>query len=85
LKPVRRIQANSEAAVRGIGGNEIFTNLLRRTLPGKDLCATCLQIWKQKGPTNPVKQARLETLLNSLPPTISQVERYNQIVKLQHS
>jgi hypothetical protein len=85
LKPVRRVQADSEPAVRGIGGNEIFTNLLRRTLPAKDLCAICLQIWKQKGPLNPIKQARLENLLNSLPPTTSQVERYNQIVKLQHS
>jgi hypothetical protein len=85
LKPVRRVQADAEPAVPGTSGNEIFTNLLRRTLPAKDLCMTCLQIWKQKGPANPVKKARLETLLNSLPPTISQVERYNQIVKLHHS
>ena len=85
LKPVRRRRADSQPAIRGIGGNEIFTNLLRRTLPTKDLCAICLQIWKQKGPTNPAKQARLENLLNSLPPAASQVERYNQIVKLQHS
>ncbi|MBV8275261.1 MAG: DUF4350 domain-containing protein [Verrucomicrobia bacterium] len=85
LRPVRRQRADSEPAVRGIGGNEIFTNLLRRTLPATDLCAICLQIWKQKGPTNPIKQARLESLLNSLPTTTSQVERYNQIVKLQHS
>jgi hypothetical protein len=85
LRPVRRVRADSEPAVRGVGGNEIFTNLLRRTLPATDLCAICLQIWKHKGPTNPVKQARLENLLNSLPPTTSQVERYNQIVKLQHS
>jgi hypothetical protein len=81
LRPVQRVRPDSEPAVRGIGGNEVFTNLLRRTLPAKDLCATCLQIWKQKGPTNPIKQARLETLLSSLPPTTSQVERYNQIVK----
>ena len=85
LRPVRRARADSEPAVRGAGGNEIFTNLLRRTLPSTDLCNVCLQIWKQKGPTNSVKQARLENLLNSLPPTTSQVERYNQIVKLQHS
>ena len=81
LRPVRRVRSDSEPVVRGIGGNEIFTNLLRRTLPSKDLCATCLQIWKQKGPTNPIKQARLDSLLSSLPPTTSQVERYNQIVK----
>jgi hypothetical protein len=85
LRPVRRVQPNSESAVRGAGGNEIFTNLLRRTLPAADLCAVCLQIWKQKGQTNQAKQARLENLINSLPPTTSQVERYNQIVKLQHS
>jgi hypothetical protein len=85
LKPLRRVRADSEPAVHGVSGNEIFTNLLRRTLPSKDLCAICLQIWKQKGPINPIKQARLENLLNSLPPTTSQVERYNQIVKLQHS
>jgi hypothetical protein len=82
LKPMHRRRADSETAVPGIGGNEIFTNLLRRTLPAKDLCATCLQVWKQKGPTNPVKQARLEAVLNSLSPASSQVERYNQIVKL---
>jgi hypothetical protein len=82
LKPMRRRRADSEPAVPGIGGNEIFTNLLRRTLPAKDLCATCLQVWKQKGPINPAKQARLETVLNSLSPASSQVERYNQIVKL---
>ena len=81
LRPVRRVRPDSEPAVRGIGGNEVFTNLLRRTLPSKDLCATCLQIWKQKGPTNPIKQVRLENLLSSLPPTTSQVERYNQIVR----
>jgi uncharacterized protein DUF4350 len=85
LRPVRRLQPDSEPAVRGAGGIEIFTNLLRRTLPPADLCAICLQIWKQKGPANPAKQARLENLLNSLPPTASQVDRYNQIVKLQHS
>ena len=85
LRPVRRVRPDSEPAVRGAGGNEIFTNLLRRTLPPADLCAICLQIWKQKGPTNPVRQVRLENLLNSLPPTTSQVDRYNQIVKLQHS
>jgi hypothetical protein len=85
LRPVRRVRADSEPAVRGAGGNEIFTNLLRRTFPATDLCAICLQIWKQKGPTNQVKQARLQNLINSLPPTTSQVERYNQIVKLQHS
>jgi hypothetical protein len=85
LRPVRRVRADSEPAVRGAGGNEIFTNLLRRTLPTADLCTVCLQIWKQKGPTNQVTQARLENLITSLPPTTSQVERYNQIVKLQHS
>jgi hypothetical protein len=85
LKPARRKTADSNPAVSGIGGNEIFTNLLRRTVPAKDLSATCLQIWKQKGPTNPVKQARLENLANALPSTTSPVERYNQIVKLQHS
>jgi Domain of unknown function (DUF4350) len=85
LRPVRRVRADSEPAVRGAGGNEIFTNLLRRSLPATDLCAVCLQIWKQKGQTNQAKQARLENLINSLPPTTSQVERYNQIVKLQHS
>jgi len=85
LRPVRRVRADTESAVRGAGGNEIFTNLLRRTLPTTDLCAVCLQIWKSKGPSNQIKQARLENLMNSLPPTTSQVERYNQIVKLQHS
>ena len=85
LNPVARTRSKADIAVKGVGGNEIFTNLLRRTLPAKDLCTICLQIWKQKGVTNPVKQARLESRLNSLPPTTSQVERYNQIVKLQHS
>jgi hypothetical protein len=85
LRPVRRVRAGSEPAVLGAGGNEIFSNLLRRTLPTADLCAVCLQIWKQKGPINQAKQARLENRINSLPPTTSQVERYNQIVKLQHS
>ena len=85
LNPVARERSDAEIAVKGAGGNEIFTNLLRRTLPAKDLCTICLHIWKQKGITNPVKQARLESRLNSLPPATSQVERYNQIVKLQHS
>jgi hypothetical protein len=85
LNPVARTRSDAEVAVKGVGANEIFTNLLRRTLPAKDLCTICLQIWKQKGVINPVKQARLESLLKSLPPTTSQVERYNQIVKLQHS
>ena len=81
LRPIQRVRREFEPAVRGISGNEVFTNLLRRTLPAKDLCATCLQIWKQKGQTNPIKQARLENLLSSLPAATSQVERYNQIVK----
>ena len=81
LKPPRRITSDSNPAVSGISGNEVFTNLLRRTVPAKDLEAICLQIWKQKGPTNSVKQARLETLLNSLPPTTSPVARYNQIAQ----
>ena len=85
LNPASRKRADAEIVIKGMGGNEIFTNLLRRHLPAKDLDTICLQIWKQKGVTNPVKQARMESLLNSLPPTTSQVERYNQIVKLHHS
>jgi hypothetical protein len=84
INPVSRKRSDTEVAIKGMGGSEIFTNLLRRNLPAKDLCTICLQIWKQKGASNPVKQARLESLLNSLPPTTSQAERYNQIVKLQH-
>src|SRR5262249_49191955 len=83
LKPARK--THSDPAVNGIGGTEMFTNLLLRILPSNDLCTVALEISKQKGPTNPAKQARLESLLSSLPPTTSQVERYNQIVKLQHS
>jgi hypothetical protein len=85
LNPASRKRADADIVIKGMGGNEIFTNLLRRNLPTKDLCTICLQIWKQKGASNPVKQARMESLLNSLPPTTSQVERYNQIVKLYHS
>ena len=85
LKPVRIVRTNSEVAVAGAGANEILVNLLRRSLPAKDLCATCLQIWKQKSSINPIKQARLESALNSMPPDSSPVERYNQIVKSQHS
>lgn len=85
LNPASRKRADAEIVIKGVGGNEIFTNLLRRNLPAKDLCTICLQIWKQKGVQNPIKQARMESLLNSLPPTTSQVERYNQIVKLHHS
>jgi len=85
LNPASRKRSDTEIVIKGMGGNEIFTNLLRRNLPTKDLCTICLQIWKQKGVSNPVKQARMESLLNSLPPTTSQVERYNQIVKLHQS
>ena len=85
LNPASRKRSGAEIVIKGMGGNEIFTNLLRRNLPAKDLCTICLQIWKQKGVSNPIKQARMESLLNSLPPTTSQVERYNQIVKLYHS
>ena len=85
LNPASRKRSDAEIVIKGMGGNEIFTNLLRRNLPTKDLCTICLQIWKQKGVSNPVKQARMESLLNSLPPTTSQVERYNQIVKLHQS
>jgi hypothetical protein len=71
--------------VVGASGNEILINLLHRAVPKKDLCATCLDMWRHKGPINAAKRARLDSLLGKLPPADSPMERYNQIVEVNHS
>jgi hypothetical protein len=53
-------------------------NLLRRSLPAKDLVSTSAELWR-KGMHDAGKTRKLDQLLPTLDPGSSAVVRYNQL------
>ncbi|HEX3444194.1 MAG TPA: hypothetical protein VHS80_05715 [Chthoniobacterales bacterium] len=64
--------------VPGQGGETVLVNLLRRSLPAKDLLSTSAELWR-KGAHDAGKIRKLDQLLAGLDPRSSAVDRYNQL------
>jgi hypothetical protein len=78
LVPKSAGRSRESSIVCGQGGETVFVNLLRRSLPAKDLLSTCAELWR-KGVHDPGKTRKLDQLLLTLDPRSSAVARYNQI------
>jgi hypothetical protein len=78
LVPKSASRSAESLIVPGKGGETVFLNLLRRSLPTKDLLSTCAELWR-KGVHDAGKTRKLDQLLPTLDPRSSAVARYNQL------
>src|SRR3984893_2279354 len=78
LVPKSASRSAESLIVSGKGGETVFVNLLRRSLPTKDLLSTCVELWR-KGLHDAGKTRKLDQLLPTLDPRSSAVARYNQL------
>lgn len=78
LPPKSVNRTTGSLIVPGHGGETVFVNLLRRSLPTKDLLPTSVDLWR-KGVRDAGKIRRLDQLLATLDSRSSVVERYNQL------
>jgi hypothetical protein len=78
LVPKSVNQSPGNLIVPGQGGETVFVNLLRRSLPTKDLLSTSIELWR-KGMHDVGKIRKLDQLLPTLDPRSSAVDRYNQL------
>lgn len=78
LVPKSASRSAESLIVPGKGGETVFLNLLRRSLPTKDLLSTCAELWR-KGVHDAGKTRKLDRLLPTLDPRSSAVARYNQL------
>jgi hypothetical protein len=74
--PVRR--TTGSLLVPGEGGETVLVNLLRRSLPTKDLLSTCADLCR-KGTPEAARVSKLDQLVSALDPRSPVVDRYNQI------
>jgi hypothetical protein len=77
LVPKSASRSSESPIVPGQGGETVFVNLLRRSLPTKDLLSTCAELWR-KGMHDAGKTRKLDQLLPTLDPR-SSTARYNQL------
>jgi Domain of unknown function (DUF4350) len=78
LTPVQKIRQNR--IVPGQGGEAVLINLLRRSLPGKDLLATCIDLCR-KGGHDPASAKKLDQWVAELDPRIPLTDQYNQLTQ----
>ncbi len=78
LVPKSVNRSPGDLIVPGQGGETVFVNLLRRSLPTKDLLSTSVELWR-KGMHDAGKIRKLDQLLPTLDPRSSAVDRYNQL------
>src|SRR6266403_1049340 len=78
LVPKSVNRSPGDLIVPGQGGETVFVNLLRRSLPTKDLLSTSVEVWR-KGMHDAGKIRKLDQLLPTLDPRSSAVDRYNQL------
>jgi hypothetical protein len=78
LVPKSASRSAESLIVPGKGGETVLVNLLRRSLPTKDLLSTCAELWR-KGVHDAGKTRKLDQLLPTLDPRSSAVARYNQL------
>ena len=64
--------------VPGQGGETVFVNLLRRSLPAKNLLSTSADLWR-KGTHDTAKIRKLDQSLANLNPRSSVIDQYNQL------
>lgn len=78
LVPKSVSRSSGSLIVPGQGGETVFVNLLRRSLPAKDLLSTSTELWR-KGVHDAGRIRKLDQLLPTLDPRSSVVDRYNQL------
>jgi hypothetical protein len=78
LVPKSASRSAESPMVPGKGGETVLLNLLRRSLPTKDLLSTCAELWRN-GVHDAGKTRKLDQLLPTLDPRSSAVARYNQL------
>jgi hypothetical protein len=78
LVPKSASRSPENRIVSGQGGETVFVNLLRRSLPIKNLLSNCVELWR-KGAHDAGKTRKLDQLLPTLDPRSSAVARYNQL------
>jgi len=78
LVPKSANRSPGDQIVPGQGGETVFVNLLRRSLPTKDLLSTSAELWR-KGMHDAGKIRKLDQLLPTLDPRSSAVDQYNQL------
>jgi uncharacterized protein DUF4350 len=78
LVPKSTDRSPGNRIVPGQGGETVLVNLLRRSLPPKDLLSTSAELWRKAG-HDAGKIRKLDQLLPSLDPRSSVVDRYNQL------
>jgi hypothetical protein len=78
LVPKSVSRSSRSLIVPGQGGETVFVNLLRRSLPAKDLLSTSTELWR-KGVHDAGRIRKLDQLLPTLDPRSSVVDRYNQL------
>jgi hypothetical protein len=78
LIPIPVRPASGSLLVPGEGGETVLVNLLRRSLPTKDLLSTCADLCR-RGPPDAAKARKLDQLVSTLDPRSPVVDRYNQI------
>jgi hypothetical protein len=78
LVPRSATRSPGTMIVPGQGGDTLFVNLLRRSLPSKDLLSTSTELWR-KGVHDLSKVRKLDRSLANLDAGSSVVDRYNQL------
>jgi hypothetical protein len=78
LTPVQAKRKNR--VVSGQGGEAVLINLLRRSLPGKDLLTTCVDLCR-KGGHDPARTKKLDQWVADLDPRTPLTDRYNQLTE----
>jgi hypothetical protein len=68
--------------VQGYSSEQAFLNLLRRTIPQKELLGACIETWRKTAKLTPAQLARLERFRSESNDGKSVVEKYNRLMTL---
>jgi hypothetical protein len=78
----REKSAGAELTVSGCSSEQIFLNLLQRTISEKDLLGVCLETWLKTARPTPAQLERLEKFRAASREEQPVVERYNELTTL---
>ena len=80
---VPRTKTNQDAlGVQGYSSEQAFLNLLRRTIPQKELLGACIETWLKTTKLTPAQLARLERFRSESNDGRPVVEKYNRLMTL---
>lgn len=85
LVPRRTKNDQAGMTVSGCGSDQVFLNLLQRSISQKDLLGVCLNIWLQTTRQTPALLARLEKFRSKFGEEIPVIERYNELTRIIHA